>query len=442
VQERRFAREAKAASALNHPNIVTIYEFNRQDGVDYIAMEYVQGTGLERLLAGHELPLETGLEYARQIAGALAKAHAAGIVHRDLKPGNIMITADGVVKVLDFGLAKRQKTDADDMDTTLTQALTQPGMTVGTPAYMSPEQVLGESEDWRSDIFSFGVILYEIVCGKRPFAAKNAHQTMYRIAYEEPAAVPAVNPGAPPEVAALIERCLSKEKDKRPQHMAEVEAALSAMVPKTDVKRQSPNRRRFIAAGVLAVLAAAGGLWFGTHKAAAPAPALSYSIEAQKMRNGQPLGEAYTASASDTFEAGWRFRLHMRPAKAGFLYLVTEGPDETGSNRLWILYPKPGGGASVTTNQDVVAGWYDFDANPGTEKLWLVWSAAPVEAIQRGLSQGKDGRVESLDTSHAIEQLLAGLKTGQREPAANGWVRVNSGGPGETITEELRLQHR
>src|SRR5690349_2759523 len=153
--ERRFAREAKAASALNHPNIVTIYEFNRQEGLDYIAMEYVQGTSLDHLLSQHTLPMQTRLEYARQMAGALAKAHTAGIVHRDLKPSNIMITPEGQIKVLDFGLAKRERSPSADPQATQTQALTRAGMTVGTPAYMSPEQVMGEPEDWRSDIFSF-----------------------------------------------------------------------------------------------------------------------------------------------------------------------------------------------------------------------------------------------------------------------------------------------
>src|SRR5262249_41323050 len=162
---RRFAREAKAASALNHPNIVTIYEYNSEAGVDFIAMEYIEGTSLDALLAGHEPPLPTLLVYARQVASALAKAHAAGIVHRDLKPANIMTTADGVAKVLDFGLARLEARGAN----VNTIALTQTGAVLGTPAYMSPEQALGEPADSRSDIFSFGIILYEVACGRRPF---------------------------------------------------------------------------------------------------------------------------------------------------------------------------------------------------------------------------------------------------------------------------------
>src|SRR5262249_3063045 len=161
---RRFVREAKAASALNHPNIVTIYEFDSHEGLDFIAMEYIQGATLNTLLEQRNLPLITLLEYTRQAAEAIARAHQAGITHRDLKPGNIMVTNEGVVKVLDFGLAKRQSAVGESH-----QTLTAAGLAVGTPAYMSPEQVLGENDDWRSDIFSFGVILYEIACGQRPF---------------------------------------------------------------------------------------------------------------------------------------------------------------------------------------------------------------------------------------------------------------------------------
>jgi predicted Ser/Thr protein kinase len=438
VQEKRFAREAKAASALNHPNIVTIYEFDRQEGVDYIAMEYVQGTPLDRLLFGGPLPLQRSLEYARQIAGALAKAHAAGIVHRDLKPGNIMITPEDQVKVLDFGLAKRAHA-AGDPDATLTQALTQAGNTVGTPAYMSPEQVMGEQEDARSDIFSFGVILYELVCGRRPFEAGSSHATMYRIAHEEPPAVPAVNPDAPPALAALIAKCLKKDRAQRPQSMAEVEAALAALTSITAAN--SSTRRAWVGVAVALALLGGGGVWYASRPASPPPASLAYSIEAQKVRGDQPLGAAYTASVSDTFEGGWRFRLHLRPAQTGFLYLITEGPNAGGANRLWVLYPRLSGSASVRANQDVQTEWYDFDANPGVEKLWIVWSAQPLQQIQDGLLQSRQGRVESLDASHAIERLVAGLGRSRREPAADGWMRVSAGGAGKTVAEKLELNH-
>jgi len=165
-RQARFVREAKAASALNHPNIVTIYEFDRAGGIDFLAMEYLEGVTLTEMLSKRNPGNETLaklLEYSRQAAAAIGAAHAAGIVHRDLKPGNLMIAPNGTVKVLDFGLAKQP--DSADPEEKRDLSLTQTGVLVGTPAYMSPEQVLGEPVGPASDVFSFGIILYEIACG-------------------------------------------------------------------------------------------------------------------------------------------------------------------------------------------------------------------------------------------------------------------------------------
>src|SRR5262249_44724422 len=162
---------------LNHPNIVTIYEFNTEGGLDFLAMEYVEGETLQNSL-DRRAPLGALLGYVRQAANAIAAAHAAGIVHRDLKPNNIMIGAGGTVKVLDFGLAK-QESRYTDTEATKTMDLTQPGTAVGTPAYMSPEQAMGEPASMRSDIFSFGVILYEIACARRPFRGTNVQATLH-----------------------------------------------------------------------------------------------------------------------------------------------------------------------------------------------------------------------------------------------------------------------
>ena len=441
---RRFAQEAKAASALNHPNIVTIYEYDSGDGMDFIAMEYIQGASLDRLLGRHEVGLTTFLGYARQVAGAMAKAHEAGIVHRDLKPANIMVTGDGVVKVLDFGLAKREKSAAADPNATQTQGLTQAGSVVGTPAYMSPEQVMGESEDWRSDIFSFGVILYELACGRRPFEGKTVHATMSLIAHQEPAAPAALNPSVPPALAALIGRCLKKNPAERPQSMAEIAAALAAMAQTPPPSKTRGNPRRRLAAGVLGAVALAAGLWVsrGNHPAAPAGRELTYSIEAQKMRDGQPLAEPYTASAADSFEGGWRFRLRAQSPQSGFLYLVNQGPDESGVARPWILYPRAPSAAALPPNQETVTGWMVFDRNPGTEKLWIVWSARPAPAIETALAGTAAGRVESQDTAAAIEHLLAGLGPAQRIAVGNGAVRLEPAGASETLGEVLELKHR
>ena len=233
-EKRRFFQEAKAASALNNPNIVTIYEYNSDGGMDFIAMEYIQGTTLHKLLSTRDpssgqTALETLLDYARQAAGAIAKAHAAGIVHRDLKPGNIMVTGEGVVKVLDFGVAKQNTPEGTDPDSTRTEALTKAGTSLGTPSYMSPEQAKGEVVDHRSDIFSFGIILYEIACGRRPFRG-DSPTILYEIAHVDPPSADTVRPEVPEHLAALIERCLKKEKNERPQSMTEVASELAALL--------------------------------------------------------------------------------------------------------------------------------------------------------------------------------------------------------------------
>src|SRR5947209_9269280 len=171
ARRERLLREARSASSLNHPNIVTIYEIDSDQHIDFIAMELVRGRTLHDLLRDGKLPPATVVSYGIEICGALACAHAGGIVHRDLKPGNIMITAGGRVKVVDFGLAKlnRPEIEPETGDATVTAPLTEIGFTVGTLAYMSPEQALGETVDGRSDIFSLGIILYEAISGKRPF---------------------------------------------------------------------------------------------------------------------------------------------------------------------------------------------------------------------------------------------------------------------------------
>ncbi len=226
----RFLREAKAASALNHPNIVTIYEYDSVDSLDFIAMEFIPGATLHHMLAQGSTPLDSLLEFARQVASALARAHAAGIVHRDLKPNNIMVTAEGVAKVLDFGLAKREASAPPGIDATETQALTRVGAIVGTPAYMSPEQAIGEPADYRSDIFSFGIILYEMACGRRPFQGSNPQATLHQIASVDPPAVAEVNRSVPQDLARLIERCLKKKKEERLQSMAAVAGELAAIL--------------------------------------------------------------------------------------------------------------------------------------------------------------------------------------------------------------------
>lgn len=240
-QERmvRFVREARAAAALNHPNIAHIYEIGEQDGVHFIAMEYVDGKTLREKIHFEKTDLRKLIKYLQQVASGLAKAHAAGIVHRDLKPDNIMIARDGYAKILDFGLAKLiepsavspSETAASDVATVEWEQHSLPGKLLGTVGYMSPEQAQGKVNDidHRSDIFSFGCMLYEAITGKRPFQGESKVQSLYRIIYEAPPPMTDFAPGAPPDLQRIVRRCLAKDPDERYQSIQDVALELKEL---------------------------------------------------------------------------------------------------------------------------------------------------------------------------------------------------------------------
>ena len=212
----RFEQEARSASALNHPNIVTIYELGQDASTHYIAMELVEGSTVRDLLVTGLLPIRKAIEIAAQVAEGLAKAHEAGIAHRDLKPENLMVSNDGFVKILDFGLAKLTFPSGAGTDKFPTLELqTQPGTFLGTLEYMSPEQAVGGQTDFRSDQFSFGLVLYEMVTGKRAFQRNSAAETIVAILREQADPVRERSPNTPAPLCWAIERCLAKEPDKR-----------------------------------------------------------------------------------------------------------------------------------------------------------------------------------------------------------------------------------
>ena len=215
---RRFEQEARSASALNHPNIVTIHDVGQTDGRSWIAMELVEGASLRQLVAGGALPIRRALAIGTQIAEGLARAHASGIVHRDLKPENVMVTGDGLVKILDFGLAKPAAAPATDSSqlATATQQ-TEAGIVLGTVGYMSPEQATGRPVDHRSDQFALGAILYEMATGRRAFQGASAVETLSKILKEEPEPLGKVQPGVPESLVWVVERCLAKEPEERYQ---------------------------------------------------------------------------------------------------------------------------------------------------------------------------------------------------------------------------------
>lgn len=262
----RFTREARAASALNHPNIVTIHDIGSADGVEFIAMEYVQGRPLDEFIVPKGMPVAQLLRYAIQIADALARAHAARILHRDIKPSNLMVTEDGRIKVLDFGLAKPMVEDtAEDAETKT--LVTKQGVVVGTASYMSPEQAEGRPVDARSDIFSFGCVLYEMATGRRPFHGDSAVTVMYKISHEDPQRPSDIVPVAA-ELEALILRCLRRDPARRFQTMDDLKSALEDLQIESSSSRAVPaqapsrTRRMVVAAAVAVVLAVTGWLAF------------------------------------------------------------------------------------------------------------------------------------------------------------------------------------
>jgi eukaryotic-like serine/threonine-protein kinase len=216
-RQRRFLQEAQSASALNHPNIVNIFEIDTAAGVDFIAMEHVDGETVESLLARAPLPVDQALDYAIQIADALAAAHGAGIIHRDVKPANVLVSRSGHVKVLDFGLAKLMHEGSLEpaAQTQSATPKTASGMVVGTVAYMSPEQAEGQPLDARTDVFAFGALLYEMLTGRRAFQGRSALATLAAVLHEQPPTMDDVRPGVPEPLQRIVSRCLSKDPEER-----------------------------------------------------------------------------------------------------------------------------------------------------------------------------------------------------------------------------------
>ena len=294
---KRLETEARAASALNHPNILTVYDIGSADSISYIAMELVDGVTLAELLARGPLPIKKLLDIAEQVAGGLSSAHEVGVIHRDLKPGNIMISREGFAKILDFGLAKvlapPQSTAGATHARTLSGPKTLPGYIVGTTAYMSPEQARGEPIDFRSDQFVLGSVLYEMAAGRQAFSGPSDVDTLVAILQKEPEPLAQARPGLPPPLIWIIERCLAKDAGERfvstrdlARDLASVGAHLSEIGSSTERAepiRTGRWRRRALretAAWLLAGLSALAAvlLFAGSRRDAAPGRPMRLSL--------------------------------------------------------------------------------------------------------------------------------------------------------------------
>ncbi|MGE0133071.1 MAG: alpha/beta fold hydrolase [Blastocatellales bacterium] len=242
---RRFIREAKAASALNHPNIITIHEIGQAGGIHFIATEYIEGKTLRQHLADGRMKITGAINVAAQVASALAAAHSAGIIHRDVKPENIMLRPDGYVKVLDFGLAKQVEPESPDSGANLSQLNTDPGIVMGTVNYMSPEQARGLPVDTRSDVFSLGVALYEMLAGRTPFNGPTSGDVIVSILDRDPPRLSQTLDDIPPEIERIVGRALRKDREERYQSVKDFQLDLKNLQQELDVqaKLRDSNQR-------------------------------------------------------------------------------------------------------------------------------------------------------------------------------------------------------
>ena len=509
---RRFKQEACAASALNQPNILTVYEFGEADALQFIAAEHVDGLTLREYVADARPPLTELLGLAAQVAAALDAAHEAHVVHRDIKPENVMVRRrDRIVKVLDFGLAKvTGRGGSAELGSAASEAETQalartaPGAVMGTVSYMSPEQARGERVDHRTDLWSLGVVLYELVAGRRPFGGATGSHVVVEILEKEPPPLQSYAGAAlPEELQRIVSKALAKKPEERYQTAkdllidlrnlkrrleldAESQRSRPADIPtppppgaaeQTGAPRdthETSGRRRLVAGIVLAlVVPAAAGIglrWWDDSRnsptAAAPPDAvttpaappdaagreLNYWLTVQKYRDGRPYQEPFRLASEINFEQDYRVRLHVRGAQPGHLYVLNEGPQSEGRpSRLLILFPSPtanegssrlGGGEEVQIPE---RSWFQFDAQRGTEKLWLVWSAEPVpelESLKVFANASARGVVGDPALNEAAEAFLRARGESRPSVEQDGERReTRLRAPGELLVHLLRLEH-
>ena len=365
----RFQSEARAASALNHPNIVTIHDIGSADGVSYILMELVDGKTVRELLDGGPPPLKKTLQIAAQAAEGLAAAHAGGIVHRDLKPENLMVSKDGVVKILDFGLAKTTPLYARAGEETgsYRAVATQPGSVLGTVGYMSPEQASGRPLDFRSDQFSFGTILYEMVTGKRAWKRNSAAETLTAIIRDDPQPpIETAAPATPMALRWIVDRCLAKDPDERyastrdlARDLATVRDHLSNIRSESPVgSTPRPSGRRALWIGVLGALAVGAALLLGPRLRGSEEPALPNWVQVGFRRGTVWSGRFAPDGQTIVYSAAW----DGGPTR---LYSTRPGSTETRTLEL-----PPGRLEAISANSEIAflrgLRFYTFSRQPGT----------------------------------------------------------------------------
>ncbi len=491
----RFRQEAKIASSLNQPNILTIFEFGEVEGLTFLATEFIDGETLRDYLRGKKLKIGEIIEIAIQVLAALDAAHEARIVHRDIKPENVMLRRrDRVVKVLDFGLAKLTEkrssvlTDHDADSEAATAFKTAPGLVMGTVNYMSPEQAQSHAMDERTDIWSTGVMLYEMVSGLMPFKGATTSHTIVQILEKDPVPLTQfTSRKAPEELQRIVSKALAKNPDDRYQtakdmlvdlrnlkrHMdidAEINRTSSPTQPRATVVTEAtppqPLKTRVLVYALIAmaiVTAAFFGIsiWRASRARPAAAPSatpatpvaersLTYWITVQKFRNGKPYQPPFTQPGEIIFEADYQIRVHIRSPQSGYLYVLNEGPPEAAAEpEFVVVFPSStanNGSAFLAAEQLVQIPeqtWLAFDTQQGTEKLWLVFSenAVPeLEAVKTFVNRKARGLITDPAQNKVVQNFLtthSATKPGYEKNATLTTLKA----PGKLLVYAINLEH-
>ena len=489
----RFRQEAKVASSLNQPNILTIYEFGEVNALTFLATEFIDGQTLREYLHKQRLKLPEILDIAIQVLAALDAAHEASIVHRDIKPENVMIRRrDHVVKVLDFGLAKvteKRPSMLVEHDSDLeaaTEYKTAPGIIMGTINYMSPEQAQAHAVDVRTDVWSTGVMIYEMVAGAMPFSGATSSHTIVQILEKDPVPLSQVTKEPiPAELERIVSKAITKDLNDRYQTAKDMLIDLRSLKKQLDLKAEidrtsSPDVQQVavsdkpdssktrvlliaLAAMVLATAAIfAFSVWRSRRERAATSvvtpPAapvaieertFTYWITVQKFRNGRAYGKPFPVAGEINFEADYRIRVHVRSPQPGYLYVLSEGPTTSATPEYVVLFPsETANKGSPFLNAGQVGqipeqSWLKFDEQQGVEKLWLVFSedAVPeLEAVKQFANRKTKGLITDVTLNKKVQNVLTNPSL-PKPGAEKGETLTTVKAAGKLLVYAVRLEH-
>jgi hypothetical protein len=453
----RFLREARAVANLDHPNICTLYEVGADRGHEFLAMQFIEGETLAARLKRGPLRFDEALRIGVELTTALVYAHSKNILHRDLKPHNVMLQPDGRVKLLDFGLAKVSAIDSELSRAVTDAALTQHGVVVGTAEYMSPEQMSGGALDARSDIFSLGLILYELIGGRHPYRGQTPALTMSGILTKPYPPLTSHHVAEAPALNPILKKTLSVDPAERYATAADLLVDLTRLqrehgagVRTGAPDRETGNRRSAliaVIAGAVVALAVAAVFLLNRHEApppATPAPppldrAMTFWFDVRAGDAASPLsrslGDAPLAN-------GWKLRVNAVSPAPGFLYLLDQEGDEAAAP-LALVYPVADDRVDRSNRQ--TTGWYGFANSTPRDHLWLVWSADAVPELEalRPLVNAKDlGRIADPAQAQRVRAWLAEATARQvRATPETDPVQMTLSYSGPAVVRHILLRH-